>query len=134
VRFWLKLLGKSGWELDDFWTRQSPELLRYVRFSEQRDPTGVVHKGDKLVYYAVGWKAICAIARVTADLPYEKPEVGEEQWPLALDVFVEKKVGQLKNAPSADVLQLTDDQRQDMVQGSFVELRNDQYERAAEAL
>lgn len=128
---WLKLLGKADWKMPDSWTLERPELLKYVRLGGGKRPTEI-RAGDRLVYYAIGWQCIFAIAEVLSDQPYE-PTIThewEEQWPWAVDVRILTKKRRLTEAPSVLVLGTTPDRRH---QG-YVPLTSAQLAQAEEAI
>jgi hypothetical protein len=129
MRSWLKLLGTADWPMADAWLHDRQELLTQARFA---DPPGDISKGDRLVYYAVGWQRFFAIAAVRSDTPYEavhNPE-WEARWPWVLDVVLEKKVMRISSAPSS--LELGD--LPDLRHKSYVPLTDGQLAKAKKLL
>jgi hypothetical protein len=134
MRYWLKLIGTNERKLGNYWAHEHPELLKCVRFREADDPSGEVEKGDKVVYCAADWNVVFATARVRSGETYSIPPARGPGLPIALDVFVEKKVDQLKTAPAADLLGLSEEQWQEKLRSSFIELDEEQFDRAARAI
>jgi hypothetical protein len=75
MSYFLKLIGTSEDPLPADWMQTRREVLRGVRFG-QKPPT---HKGDLIVYYAVGRKRLCGLLRVASEEPTrENPD--SEPW------------------------------------------------------
>jgi hypothetical protein len=129
-RYWLKMIGAADWPLDDAWLEKWPYLLRGVR--TPRRPSGI-RADDWLVYYSAVSQKLFAIARVSQDgdnVPIV-PGPREERWPYLLPVQVLLAIPQLVQAPHWRVLEMPSTTVQ---QKSYVELNDDQYRRAWEAI
>jgi hypothetical protein len=129
-RYWLKMIGASDWPLVDQWVEDRPELLRGVRTPKQ--PSGI-SRDDRLVYYSAGSQKLFAIARVSQDGENVAmvPGPGEDRWPYLLPVQVLLAVPTLPLAPHWSVLGLPSTAVQ---QKSYIELGEDEYQRAWEAI
>lgn len=90
MSYFVKLLGSTDWPMPiDPWDRD-PEMHTEVRFPKPQ-PTDV-HKGDELVYYAVGgFKCIFGASRVeeppVLNPTHSNPEVAR-RWPYAAPVWI----------------------------------------------
>ena len=60
---WLKALGHARWSLPDAWLEDERGLARLHRTGFPRRPR--MEPGDRLVYYASGWKRVFAVVEVT---------------------------------------------------------------------
>jgi hypothetical protein len=103
VSYWLKMIGASDFKLEerpfDDWNRQ--ELTTQVRFPRGKVPRDLT-PGDELVYYAVGYQRIFAMARLTGDVvanvPHPHPEI-RRRWPDAAPIELGPHLRDLANAP-----------------------------------
>ena len=76
MTLWLKMIGT--W--DNPWPDKKPYDRKKIGF-RGRKPTGV-HRGDRMILYAVRWKRIFAVADVTSDWKHND----EDGWPYCVDI------------------------------------------------
>jgi hypothetical protein len=128
--YWLKMIGAADWPLADRWVEERPELLRGVR--TPRQPSGIA-VDDRFVYYSAGSQKLFAIARVSqaGDNVPMALATGEERWPYLVPVQALLLIPTLSRAPHWSVLELPSATVQ---QKSYVELTDEQYRRAWEAI
>ena len=128
--YWLKMIGAADWPLADRWVEERPALLSGVR--TPRQPSGIA-ADDRLVYYSAVSQKLFAIARVSQagdNVPMALAP-GEERWPYLLPVQVMLLIPTLPRAPHWSVLEMPSTSVQ---QKSYVELTDEQYRRAWEAI
>jgi hypothetical protein len=77
---WLKALGHAKWRLPDAWLADGDARLRRTGFP--RRPR--IEPGDRLVYYASGWRALIAVVEVVGPPDDEHPV--SERWPWTVPV------------------------------------------------
>ena len=123
---WLKCLGRAGWSLPDAWLADGG-LRRLERTSFPRRPRMV--PGDRLVYYAAGWKRVFALVEVTAEPTTDEPL--SERWPWSVAVEPLVVVPLLENAPPVEALGIPP---RSMSQQSHIRLSPEHYDRAVEAI
>jgi hypothetical protein len=122
---WLKGIGHARWSLPDDWLSgdEARERLRSTGFP--RRPR--IEVGDRLVYYAAGWRVVFAIVEVTSE-PYT---VDHTRWPWRVAVEPLLAVPLLSNAPPVEAIGVA---ARSMSQQSHIRLLPDHYERAVETL
>jgi hypothetical protein len=124
------MIGAADCPLADRWVEERPELLSGVRTPQQPSGIGL---GDRLVYYSAGSQKLFAIARTSQageNVPMV-PGPGEERWPYLIPVQVQLAIPTLRQAPHWGALGMPSTTVQ---QKSYVELNDDQYRRAWEAI
>lgn len=127
---WLKLVGRSYWQLPEVWAGDRDDLLREVRFSEVHPPDPI-SRGDRLVYHAVGHQRLVAVVEVVAYEPLvdEHPSEWEKQWPLILPIRPLVRVSRVSKSPASNLL----GDLPDRTHQGFVPLKDEQL-RLAEQL
>ena len=123
---WLKALGHAGWSLPDAWLEDGG-TSRVRRTSFPRRPR--IEPGDRLVYYAAGWKRAFAIVEAVAAPTDEDPPWPRWPWTVAVEPLV--VVPLLSNAPPVEALGVPP---RSMSQQSHIRLSPEQYARAVEAI
>lgn len=126
---WLKALGHAGGPLPDAWLVQAP-AHRLLRTSFPRRPR--MEQGDRLVYYASGWRCVFAAVEVVEPPTEERPHpTAPQRWPWSVAVEPLLVVGLLSNAPPVEAIGIA---ARSMSQQSHIRIRPEHYERAVEAL
>ncbi|HEV3000225.1 MAG TPA: hypothetical protein VGW75_05740 [Solirubrobacteraceae bacterium] len=123
---WLKTLGRAGWSLPDAWL-EGDGSARVRRTAFPRRPR--IEPGDRLVYYAAGWKAVFALVEATAPPTDEDPPWPHWPWTVAVEPLV--VVPLLSNAPPVEALGIAP---RSMSQQSHIRITPEQYARAVEAI
>jgi hypothetical protein len=85
--------------------------------------------GDRLVYYASGWKRVCAVVEVVS-APSDADPLSE-RWPWSVEVEPLIVVPVLSNAPPVEALGIPP---RSMSQQSHIRLSVEQYSRAVDAI
>ncbi len=125
-RHFLKTLGRAGWSLPDAWLDgDGTERLRRTAFP--RRPRMDV--GDRLVYYAAGWKSVIAVVEVIA--PPTDADPLWPRWPWSVEVEPLLAVPLVSNAPPVEALGIPP---RSMSQQSHIRLTPEHYVRAVEAI
>ena len=126
---WLKALGHAGGAMPDAWLEDGrPDRLRRTGFP--RRPRMV--PGDRLVYYAPGWRAVFAVVEVVGEPTDEHPSRSDPaRWPWSVEVEPLLLVARLSAAPPVEAAGLLP---RSMSQQSHIRLLESQYERAVEAI
>ena len=114
MQHWLKTIGHARWSLPDDWLGTEGGLERVHTTGFPRRPRIVV--GDRLVYYAAGWRVIFAIVETTSE-------------PHAVEPLV--VVPLLSNAPPVEAIGVA---ARSMSQQSHIRLGPDHYLSAIEAI
>ncbi len=96
---WLKALGHAGWSLPDAWLDDGG-VARVQRTGFPRRPR--IEPGDRLVYYASGWKCVFALVEATA--PPTDAHPISERWPWTIAVEPLIVVPLLSNAPPVEAI------------------------------
>ena len=122
---WLKALGHAGWSLPDAWLEDERGTARLHSTGFPRRPR--ITPGDRLVYYASGWRRVFAIVEAVAD----PRTVDHPRWPWVVDVDPLLAVPLLSNAPPVEAIGVAP---RSMSQQSHIRLRPEHYERAVEAI
>ena len=125
VQHWLKTIGHARWSLPDDWLGTDGGLERVRTTGFPRRPRIVV--GDRLVYYAAGWRAVFAIVEATS----EPHTVEHPRWPWRIVVEPLLLVPLLSNAPPVEAIGVA---ARSMSQQSHIRLGPDHYRRAIEAI
>lgn len=125
---WLKALGHAGGAMPDAWLEERPERVRRTGFP--RRPRMVA--GDRLVFYAPGWRAIFAVAEVVAEPTDAHPNSADpRRWPWSVAVEPLLAVPRLSAAPPVEAAGILP---RSMSQQSHIRLTPEQYARAVEAI
>jgi hypothetical protein len=125
VQHWLKTIGHARWSLPDAWLGTDGGLERAHSTGFPRRPRIVI--GDRLVYYAAGWRVVFAIVEATSE-----PHVVEHpRWPWRVAVEPLVLVPLLSNAPPVEAIGVA---ARSMSQQSHIRLGPDHYLRAIEAI
>ena len=85
--------------------------------------------GDRLVYYASGWRRIFALAEVVGEPTDAEPVSARWPWTVAVDPLL--AVPRLDNAPPVEAIGVP---ARSMSQQSHIRLRAEQYALAVEVL
>ena len=123
---WLKTLGRAGWSLPDAWLEDGG-TSRLQRTAFPRRPR--MAPGDRLVYYAAGWKAVFALVEATTSPTDEDPPWPRWPWTVAVEPLV--VVPHLENAPPVEAMGIPP---RSMSQQSHIRITPEQYARAVEAI
>ena len=125
VQHWLKTIGHARWSLPDDWLSDAAALERLRSTGFPRRPRIV--PGDRLVYYAAGWRAVFAIVEATGD-PHV---VDHPRWPWRIAVEPLLVIPVLSNAPPIEAIGVA---ARSMSQQSHIRLPPEHYQRAVEAI
>jgi hypothetical protein len=123
---WLKALGHARWRLPDDWLADGGEQ-RLRRTGFPRRPR--IEPGDRLVYYASGWRSIFAVVEAVAEPDADHPV--SERWPWTVAVEPLLAIPQLHAAPPVEAAGVLP---RSMSQQSHIRLTPEQYARAVEAI
>ncbi len=123
---WLKCLGRAGWSLPDAWL-EGEGMRRVQRTWFPRRPR--MAPGDRLVYYAAGWKRVFALMEVAGEPTDDEPL--SERWPWSVAVEPLVVVPLLENAPPVEALGVPP---RSMSQQSHIRLSPEHYARAVAAI
>ena len=124
---WLKALGHAKWSLPDAWLEDERGAERLRRTGFPRRPR--IEPGDRLVYYASGWKRVFALVE-SIEEPTDAHPIST-RWPCTVAVEPLVVVPRLENAPPVEALGIPP---RSMSQQSHIRLTPEQYARAVEAL
>jgi hypothetical protein len=129
VQPWLKALGHARWSLPDAWLEDGgTDRLRRTGFP--RRPR--IEVGDRLVYYASGWRALIAVVEVVGEPTDEHPVASNpRRWPWTVEVEPLLAVPLVHAAPPVEACGVMP---RSMSQQSHIRLRPEHYERAVEAI
>ena len=120
---WLKAIGTGASSLREGWLDERSELLRRTGFP--RRPR--IMPGDRLVYYAPGWRRVFAVVEALAEPePREHP-----RWPWSIAVEPLLVVPVLDAAPPVEAIGVA---ARSMSQQSHIRLAPEHYARAVAAL
>ena len=123
---WLKALGHARWSLPDAWLDDGGvERLRRTGFP--RRPR--IEPGDRLVFYASGWRRVFALVEATA--PPTDAHPISERWPWTVAVEPLVVVPRLENAPPVEAMGIPP---RSMSQQSHIRITPEHYARAVEAI
>lgn len=123
--FWLKALGHAGWSLPDDWLGGEGALARLRSTGFPRRPR--IAPGDRLVYYAAGWRVVFAVVECDGE-PYA---TDHERWPWRVPVEPLVIVPLLSNAPPVEAIGVA---ARSMSQQSHIRLGPEHFRRAVEAI
>ena len=123
---WLKALGHARWSLPDAWLEDGG-TSRLHRTGFPRRPR--IASGDRLVYYAAGWRSIIAVVEATGDPDDEHPV--SARWPWTVPVEPLLAVPLVHVAPPVETAGVLP---RSMSQQSHIRLTPEQYARGVEAL
>ena len=88
--------------------------------------------GDRLVYYAAGWRRVCALVEVVeAPTDTVANDFNAARWPWSVAVEPLVVVPRLENAPPVEAIGVA---ARSMSQQSHIRLTPEHYERAVRAL
>jgi hypothetical protein len=126
---WLKALGHARWQLPDDWLADGgSERLRRTGFP--RRPR--IEPGDRLVYYASGWRSIFAVVEAVDEPTDEVPVASNPtRWPWTVAVEPLLAIPLLHAAPPVEAAGVLP---RSMSQQSHIRLTPEQYARAVEAI
>ena len=125
MSYWLKGIGHARWSLPDDWLHDADALERLRSTGFPRRPR--IAPGDRLVYYAAGWRAVFAVVEATGD-PYT---IDHPRWPWRIAVEPLIVVPRLSNAPPVEAIGVA---ARSMSQQSHIRLDPEHFRRAAEAI
>ncbi len=125
---WLKGIGHARGSLPEAWLAERPGVLERTGFP--RRPRIVA--GDRLVYYAAGWRRVFAIVEVVGE-PTDTVAHGSNpaRWPWSVPVEALLVVPHMENAPPVEAIGVA---ARSMSQQSHIRLSPEHYERAVEAI
>jgi len=127
---WLKALGHARWSLPDAWLEDEGGLARLRRTGFPRRPR--IAPGDRLVYYASGWRAIFAVVEAVGEPTDAAPVAADpRRWPWTVEVEPLLVIPLLHAAPPVEAAGVMP---RSMSQQSHIRLTPAQYERAVEAI
>jgi hypothetical protein len=128
-RHWLKALGHAGGAMPAEWLADG-RIDRLRRTSFPRRPR--MEPGDRLVYYASGWRCVFALVEVVEAPTDAHPHpANPKRWPWSVAVEPLLVVPRLDNAPPVEALGIPP---RSMSQQSHIRLTPEQYLRAVEAI
>ena len=125
MQHFLTALGHARWSLPDAWL-EDDGLHRLSRTGFPRRPR--MEDGDRLVYYASGWRCVFALVEVRGEPEHDG---SDGRWPWFVRVEPLLVVPRLSNAPPVEAIGVA---ARSMSQQSHIRLRPEHYERAVEAL
>jgi hypothetical protein len=121
---WLKGIGHARGSLSADWLTERPAVLERTGFP--RRPR--MQPGDRLVYYAAGWRCVFAVVEVVS----EPAQTGSSvRWPWSVAVEPLLVVPRLENAPPVEAIGVA---ARSMSQQSHIRLSEEHYARAVEAI
>jgi len=120
---WLKGIGHARGALPEDWLAERASVLERTGFP--RRPR--MAPGDRLVYYAAGWRRIFAVVEVTGE-PFT---VQHPRWRWRVDVEPLLVVPLLSNAPPVEAAGVA---ARSMSQHSHIGIGDEHYRRAVEAI
>jgi hypothetical protein len=131
MTIWLKSLGHSGNPLPATWAQDGaePDRLRRAYFPQRPR----IDRGDRLVYYAAGWRRCFGVVEVISDGPSEDhPHPTEPvRWPWSVEVQPLLLVPDLRVAPPLEAIGVGP---LSVRRKSHIRLSSEHYERAVDAL
>ena len=123
---WLKALGHAGWSLPDDWLG-GKGLERLARTGLPRRPR--IEPGDRLVYYAAGWRCVFAVVEAVGEPTDQHPISARWAWTVPVAPLL--AVPRLQTAPPVEAAGVA---ARSMSQQSHIRLTPEQYTRAVEAI
>jgi hypothetical protein len=128
--YWLKSVGSSDDQQADDWMETDPQELTQVHFPEKGKPS--VRTGDYLVYYASGHQRILGIVEVNGR---PTKDSGEKRWPWRCPVRPHLVINGIARSPLLNSMNGPErDFHRSVNQQSHIEITEEQYERALQAL
>jgi hypothetical protein len=124
---WLKGIGHARGSLPEAWLAERPAVLSRTGFP--RRPRIV--PGDRLVYYAAGWRRVFAIVEVVGEPTDTVATANPARWPWSVAVEPLLVVPHMENAPPVEAIGVA---ARSMSQQSHIRLSPEHYERAVEAI
>jgi hypothetical protein len=125
---WLKAVGHAGGPLAEGWFEERHELLRRTGFP--RRPR--IEPGDRLVYYAAGWRRVFAVVEAVGEPTDRVPSTSNPaRWPWSITVEPLLVIPHMENAPPVEAIGVAP---RSMSQQSHIRLGEEHYERAVEAI
>ena len=126
---WLKTLGGAGWKLPDARLADGgTERLERTWFP--RRPR--MEPGDRLVFYAAGWRRVFALMEVVDGATDEHAKRFDSgRWPWSVGVEPLVVIPRLENAPPVEAIGVA---ARSMSQQSHIRLRAEHYALAVEAI
>lgn len=125
MQHWVKTIGHARWSLPDDWLAEPDDAARLRETGFPRRPR--VAAGDRLVFYAAGWRAVFAVVEATVD-PFESDH---PRWPWRIAVEPLLVIPILSNAPPIEAIGVA---ARSMSQQSHIRLSEEHYARAVEAI
>jgi hypothetical protein len=120
---WLKMIYSSE--------SPCPETYEPTHVHFRRGRPRSIHRGDRMVLYACGReRQVFALAEVTGEV-YEN---GQEDWPYQVDIKYTINLPVSKGVPIDEVSTPERDLARSLRQSSYIELTEQEYERAAARL
>ena len=126
ISHFLKGIGHARWSLPDAWLEDEGGTARLGRTGFPRRPR--IGPGDRLVYYAAGWKAVFAVVEVVGE---PVAEGANPRWPWVVDVEPLLAIPRMDAAPPVEAIGVA---ARSMSQQSHIRLTPEQYTRAVEAI
>ena len=125
---WLKGIGHARWSLPEAWLAERPAILEGTGFP--RRPRIV--PGDRLVYYAAGWRRVFAIVEAVGEPTDQIAHTSNPaRWPWSIAVEALLVIPHMENAPPVEAIGVA---ARSMSQQSHIRISPEHYERAVEAI
>jgi hypothetical protein len=125
---WLKGIGHARGSLSADWLTERPAVLERTGFP--RRPR--MEPGDRLVYYAAGWRCVFAVVEVVSEPTDAVAHTSNPaRWPWSVAVEPLLVVPRLENAPPVEAIGVA---ARSMSQQSHIRLSEGHYARAVEAI
>jgi hypothetical protein len=125
---WLKGIGHARASLPEAWLAERATVLERTGFP--RRPR--MAPGDRLVYYAAGWRCVFAVVEVVSEPTDAVAHTSNPaRWPWSVAVEALLVVPHLANAPPVEAIGVA---ARSMSQQSHIRLSQEHYARAVEAI
>jgi hypothetical protein len=125
---WLKGIGHARGSLPENWLAERATVLERTGFPRRPRMT----PGDRLVYYAAGWRCVFAVVEVVSEPTDAVAHTSNPaRWPWSVAVEALLVVPRLANAPPVEAIGVA---ARSMSQQSHIRLSEEHYERAVEAI
>jgi hypothetical protein len=126
---WLKGIGHARASLPEAWLAEGRATI-LERTGFPRRPR--IEPGDRLVYYAAGWRCVFAVVQAVGDPTDTIPHTSNPaRWPWSIAVEALLVIPRLENAPPVEAIGVA---ARSMSQQSHIRLSEEHYERAVEAI
>jgi hypothetical protein len=126
---WLKGIGHARASLPEAWLAEGRATI-LERTGFPRRPR--IEPGDRLVYYAAGWRCVFAVVQAVDDPTDTIPHTSNPaRWPWSIAVEALLVIPRLENAPPVEAIGVA---ARSMSQQSHIRLSEEHYERAVEAI